>query len=173
MPVGSCCALLLLPCISLSPSLSSPPLSSRRLLSFFLQRSAPTSQREPLYPSTPHTHQHANPPTIQPHHTPTPTPHPPQIDCVENRDLCAAQVVRAFPTLRLFKGGKALSPDYREDRTVEALTVCAHHAVSLSLSLLPPSLFYPPTHPHNTPTHTSSSPPPPPPTTPKTNAPPP
>lgn len=48
-----------------------------------------------------------------------------QIDCVANRDLCAEQVVRAFPTLRLFKGGKPLSPDYREDRTVEAFTVRA------------------------------------------------
>ena len=45
-----------------------------------------------------------------------------KIDCVEHRDLCAEQVIRAFPTLRLYKGGKAIAPDYREDRTVDALT---------------------------------------------------
>ncbi|EWM21113.1 Thioredoxin domain protein [Nannochloropsis gaditana] len=45
-----------------------------------------------------------------------------KIDCVEHRDLCAESVIRAFPTLRLYKAGKAISPDYREDRTVEALT---------------------------------------------------
>lgn len=39
-----------------------------------------------------------------------------KIDCVEHRDLCADQVIRAFPTLRLYKGGKAIAPDYREDR---------------------------------------------------------
>lgn len=32
-------------------------------------------------------------------------------------------MIRAFPSLRLYKGGQPLSPDYREDRTVEALTV--------------------------------------------------
>jgi thiol-disulfide isomerase/thioredoxin len=45
-----------------------------------------------------------------------------KVDCVEHRDLCAEQVIRAFPTLRLYKGGKAIAPDYREDRTVDALT---------------------------------------------------
>ena len=39
-----------------------------------------------------------------------------KIDCVEHRDLCAEQVIRAFPTLRLYKSGKAIAPDYREDR---------------------------------------------------------
>lgn len=64
--------------------------------------------------------QRTTPSTNQPN--PKPQPHH-QIDCVANRDLCGEQVVRAFPTLRLFKSGKALSPDYREDRTVEAFTV--------------------------------------------------
>ncbi len=39
-----------------------------------------------------------------------------KIDCVEHRDLCAEQVIRAFPTLRLYRSGKAIAPDYREDR---------------------------------------------------------
>lgn len=46
----------------------------------------------------------------------SPPPQVVKIDCVEHRDLCAESVIRAFPTLRLYKAGKAISPDYREDR---------------------------------------------------------
>ena len=38
-----------------------------------------------------------------------------------NRNLCAEQRVQAFPTLRFFREGTAVAPDYRNDRTVEAL----------------------------------------------------
>ena len=39
-----------------------------------------------------------------------------------NQALCMSNRIQAFPSLRLFKDGVAQPPDYREDRTVEALT---------------------------------------------------
>ena len=45
-----------------------------------------------------------------------------KVDCVANRNLCARQRVMAFPTLRLFKDGQQFAPDYKQDRTVSALT---------------------------------------------------
>ena len=44
-----------------------------------------------------------------------------KVDCVANRLLCMSERVQAFPTLRFFKEKAAQSPDYRGDRTVEAL----------------------------------------------------
>ena len=45
-----------------------------------------------------------------------------KVDCVESSDLCAEQKVQAFPLLRLFRDGVQQPPDYRSDRTVDALT---------------------------------------------------
>lgn len=44
-----------------------------------------------------------------------------KVDCVANRNLCMEQRVQAFPTLRMFKGKDVQPPDYRNDRTVDAL----------------------------------------------------
>lgn len=44
-----------------------------------------------------------------------------KVDCVANRDLCMKNKVQAFPMLRLFKDGEPQPPDYRQDRTVDAL----------------------------------------------------
>jgi len=45
-----------------------------------------------------------------------------KIDCVENANLCSNVMrIQAFPTLRVFKEGEQYPPDYRDDRTVEAL----------------------------------------------------
>jgi protein disulfide-isomerase-like protein len=44
-----------------------------------------------------------------------------QVDCVENSDLCAKQKIAAFPTLRWFNKQTAVMPDYKGDRTVNAL----------------------------------------------------
>jgi len=46
-----------------------------------------------------------------------------QVDCVANSALCSAQKIQAFPTLRWFNKGTAVSPDYKGDRTTTALTV--------------------------------------------------
>ena len=43
------------------------------------------------------------------------------MDCVANQMLCMNQRVQAFPTLRLFKDSVVQPPDYRSDRTVDAL----------------------------------------------------
>jgi len=43
-----------------------------------------------------------------------------KVDCVANRNLCAAQKIQAFPTLRFFKDGKQYGIDYKQDRTVSA-----------------------------------------------------
>jgi protein disulfide-isomerase-like protein len=45
-----------------------------------------------------------------------------KVDCTTSRQLCMDHKIQAFPLLRLFKHGEAQSPDYRSDRTVEALT---------------------------------------------------
>jgi len=43
------------------------------------------------------------------------------VDCVENNQLCRENKIFAFPTLRWYAGGNAMSPDYKMDRTVNAL----------------------------------------------------
>lgn len=45
-----------------------------------------------------------------------------KVDCMANQALCMENRIQAFPSLRLFKDGVAQPPDYREDRTVDALT---------------------------------------------------
>jgi len=54
-----------------------------------------------------------------------------KVDCVENRNLCAAQRVMAFPTLRLFKEGQIFAPDYKLDRTVAQLKSYAKDKLAL------------------------------------------
>ena len=63
-----------------------------------------------------------------------------KVDCVENGHLCQQQKVMAFPLLRFFKGREPQSPDYRSDRTVEALHQYATQQVGHDqmLALLPP-----------------------------------
>eukprot|EP00598_Pedospumella_elongata_P004988 CAMPEP_0184967762 /NCGR_PEP_ID=MMETSP1098-20130426/1017_1 /TAXON_ID=89044 /ORGANISM="Spumella elongata, Strain CCAP 955/1" /LENGTH=392 /DNA_ID=CAMNT_0027489261 /DNA_START=249 /DNA_END=1427 /DNA_ORIENTATION=+ len=62
-----------------------------------------------------------------------------KVDCVSNRELCMDQKIQAFPMLRLFKHGEVQPPDYRSDRTVEALTefVNTRLAKDEVLSLMP------------------------------------
>jgi thiol-disulfide isomerase/thioredoxin len=44
-----------------------------------------------------------------------------KVNCVTQAQLCKDQRVMAFPTLRWYKGGEAILPDYKMDRTVDAL----------------------------------------------------
>ena len=48
-----------------------------------------------------------------------------KVDCIKESKLCAAQKVNAFPTLRWFTNGNAVQPDYKSDRTVNALNAFA------------------------------------------------
>lgn len=44
-----------------------------------------------------------------------------KVDCVAQAALCRKHRIMAFPTLRFFHDGKAVAPDYKMDRTVQAL----------------------------------------------------
>ena len=44
-----------------------------------------------------------------------------RVDCVANQQLCMVQRIQAFPNLRLFKDEAVQPPDYRSDRTVDAM----------------------------------------------------
>lgn len=43
-----------------------------------------------------------------------------KVDCTVNSKLCAANQIRAFPSLKLFKGKEHQLPDYSSDRSVAA-----------------------------------------------------
>jgi hypothetical protein len=43
------------------------------------------------------------------------------VNCDHNKHLCEKHKIRAFPTLRFFRHGVAVSPDYHEHRTIEDL----------------------------------------------------
>eukprot|EP01042_Synura_sphagnicola_P001410 gene1410-1606_t len=58
-----------------------------------------------------------------------------QVDCVANRDLCLNQHIQAFPALRFFKDKDAQPPDYRSDRTVDALVEFVRQRVALDEQL--------------------------------------
>jgi len=58
-----------------------------------------------------------------------------KVDCVENSQLCQSQRIQAFPTLRLFKDGKLQPPDFRSDRTVDAMLAFAKDRLSLEEQL--------------------------------------
>ena len=43
------------------------------------------------------------------------------VDCVDNNQICRENKIFAFPTLRWYASGEAMSPDYKMDRTVNSL----------------------------------------------------
>lgn len=44
-----------------------------------------------------------------------------KVDCTKNEFLCKQQQIAGYPTLRIFKGGTAMRPDYMGKRTVHTL----------------------------------------------------
>eukprot|EP00579_Thalassiosira_antarctica_P028319 CAMPEP_0202002362 /NCGR_PEP_ID=MMETSP0905-20130828/8214_1 /ASSEMBLY_ACC=CAM_ASM_000554 /TAXON_ID=420261 /ORGANISM="Thalassiosira antarctica, Strain CCMP982" /LENGTH=475 /DNA_ID=CAMNT_0048559239 /DNA_START=49 /DNA_END=1477 /DNA_ORIENTATION=- len=52
-----------------------------------------------------------------------------KVDCVAQQQLCKDERVMAFPTLRWIENGKGVMPDYRGDRTVDALVEYAKRRV--------------------------------------------
>mmetsp|Transcript_21024 Transcript_21024/g.66042 ORF Transcript_21024/g.66042 Transcript_21024/m.66042 type:complete len:463 (+) Transcript_21024:340-1728(+) len=58
-----------------------------------------------------------------------------KVDCVANRDLCGAQRIQAFPTLRFFKDAKQYGIDYKQDRTVAAFVDFLKQKVELEKTM--------------------------------------
>lgn len=54
-----------------------------------------------------------------------------KVDCMAEAPLCRAEKVMAFPTLRWYHSGKPISPDYKMDRTVQALTGFARRKLEM------------------------------------------
>jgi protein disulfide-isomerase A1 len=44
-----------------------------------------------------------------------------KVDCADQANLCGEHSIRAYPTIRWYKGGQAIEPDYKMDRTTDAL----------------------------------------------------
>lgn len=58
-----------------------------------------------------------------------------KVDCVANRNLCGAQRIQAFPTLRFFKDAQQYGIDYKLDRTVAAMIAFLTQKVSLEKTM--------------------------------------
>ena len=58
-----------------------------------------------------------------------------KVDCVANRNLCQAQRIQAFPTLRFFKDAKQYGIDYKHDRTVNAFVDFLKQKVELEKTM--------------------------------------
>mmetsp|Transcript_11030 Transcript_11030/g.14536 ORF Transcript_11030/g.14536 Transcript_11030/m.14536 type:complete len:482 (+) Transcript_11030:149-1594(+) len=54
-----------------------------------------------------------------------------KIDCVAQAELCRQQKIMAFPTLRWYHAGEAVQPDYKMDRTVQALVAFAKRKLEM------------------------------------------
>mmetsp|Transcript_6659 Transcript_6659/g.14485 ORF Transcript_6659/g.14485 Transcript_6659/m.14485 type:complete len:497 (-) Transcript_6659:207-1697(-) len=54
-----------------------------------------------------------------------------KVNCVTHAQLCKDQRVMAFPTLRWYKEKNAILPDYKQDRTVAALTAFAKRKLEM------------------------------------------
>ena len=53
-----------------------------------------------------------------------------KVDCVAQQQMCKDERIMAFPTLRWYENGKAVMPDYRGDRTVDALVEYATNRIN-------------------------------------------
>ena len=54
-----------------------------------------------------------------------------KVDCVNEADLCREAKVLAFPTLRWYHAGEPVAPDYKMDRTVDALMGFANRKLDM------------------------------------------
>jgi thiol-disulfide isomerase/thioredoxin len=54
-----------------------------------------------------------------------------KVDCIAEADLCRTEKVMAFPTLRWYHNSEPMSPDYKMDRTVQALTGFARRKLEM------------------------------------------
>lgn len=54
-----------------------------------------------------------------------------KVDCMTQADLCREQRVMAFPTLRWYHEGEPIQPDYKMDRTLQALQAFARRKLEM------------------------------------------
>jgi hypothetical protein len=55
-----------------------------------------------------------------------------KIDCMAESDLCREEKVMAFPTLRWYENGKHITPEYKMDRTVQAMVGFAKRKLEMN-----------------------------------------
>jgi len=55
-----------------------------------------------------------------------------KVDCMAEVDLCREEKVMDFPTLRWYEAGKAISPDYKMDRTVAGMVGYAKRKLQMN-----------------------------------------
>lgn len=55
-----------------------------------------------------------------------------KIDCMAESDLCRDEKVMAFPTLRWYENGKQITPEYKMDRTVQAMVAFAKRKLEMN-----------------------------------------
>ena len=54
-----------------------------------------------------------------------------KVDCVADADLCREERIMAFPTLKWYHAGQQVTPDYKMDRTVNALASFAKRKLEM------------------------------------------
>ena len=54
-----------------------------------------------------------------------------KVDCMAQADLCREEKIMAFPTLRWYHEGEAMQPDYKMDRTLQALQAFAKRKLEM------------------------------------------
>lgn len=52
-----------------------------------------------------------------------------KVDCMAQADLCRTEKVTSFPIMRWYQNGLPIAPDYKMDRTVDALLAYAQRKV--------------------------------------------
>jgi len=55
-----------------------------------------------------------------------------KVDCMTEAELCRVEKVMAFPTLRWYENGKGITPDYKMDRTVQAMVGFAKRKLEMN-----------------------------------------
>lgn len=93
----------------------------------------------PLLPSRSHSPTHSIPPIIavvDAKESASPAFHFGQVDCVANADLCLAENIEGYPTIRLLKNGK-IDKEYSAERDINTLLLFVDQNLPTPFSHLP------------------------------------
>ncbi len=58
-----------------------------------------------------------------------------KVDCMAQSKLCRTEELMAYPTIRWYRNGEAIFPDFEMDRTVQELMKFAHRIVAMNAEL--------------------------------------